>query len=189
MPHPRCGSAAIILDARSQTRFHYRVKNMFNPRFRLLLAGIILLVGGILFEEKHRAATHRQQHPTTPELSYALPTDGLEFVLTTNSGLETNLSLWFNPARETHNEGLAYANILFQSQLSDAAAAYERMLRPVAGENFHLPSVNVADKSLNYSLFSIGNFSASFSLTPVLASPQAILPTEIKPGLGGSFNF
>lgn len=165
------------------------MKNIFNPRFRLLLAGIILLAGGIIFAEKHRAATLHEHRLVTPELTYTLPQDGREFVTTTNSGLETNLSLWFNPVRETHDDGLAYANVLFQSELADAAAAYDRMERPLAGESFHLPSVNVADKSLNYSLFSIGKFSASLSLTPVLTSPSAIIPTEIKPGLGGSFNF
>jgi len=164
------------------------VNRLFNPRFRLLLAGIILLVGGIIFEEKHRAATHAHEHPATPAPAAARPPVGLEF-LTTKSGLETNLNLWFNPLVENHDDNLTYARVLFQSQLSDSAMAYERMGRSVPGENFHLPTVNVADKSLNYSLFSIGNFSASLSLTPVLASPSAIIPTEIKPGLGGSFNF
>jgi len=164
------------------------VRKIFNPRFRLLLAGIILLVGGIIYEEKHRAATHHQTHLITAQLTYTLPPDAREFVMT-NSGLTTNLNLWFNPVRETHDDGLAYANVIFQSELTDATMAYERMERPMAGANFHLPSVNVADKSLNYSLFSIGHFSASLSLTPILTSPSAIIPTEIKPGLGGSFNF
>jgi hypothetical protein len=164
------------------------VKNIFNPRFRLLLAGIILLVGGIIFAEKHHAATIKEHHLVTPELTYALPQDGRELV-TTSSGLETNLSLWFNPVRESHDDGLTYASVLFQSELGDAAAAYDRMERPVTGENFHFPSMNLADKSVNYSLFSIGKFSASLNLTPVLASPQAIIPTEIKPGMGGSFDF
>ena len=164
------------------------MKNIFNPRFGLLLAGIILLVGGIIFAGKHRAATLRQQHIIKPELTYALPPDRRELVRPASS-LETNVSLWFNPVRQIHDDGLTYAGVLFQSKLGDAAAAYDRIEKPVTGENFNLPSMNLTDKSVNYSLFSIGNFSASFSLTPVLASPQAIIPTEIKPGLGGSFNF
>ena len=164
------------------------MKNIFNPRFLLLLAGIILIISGIIFAEKHRAGTLHEHHLITPELTYALPQDGREF-MTTSNRVETSASLWFNPVREIHDDGLTYASVLFQSELGDAAAAYDRMERPVAGVNFHFPSMNLADKSVNYSLFSIGKFSASFSLTPILASPQAIIPTEIKPGLGGSFNF
>jgi hypothetical protein len=180
--------AAIILAGHPQTRFHGYMKNIFNPRFGLLLAGIILLVGGIIFAGKHRAATVHEHHLITPTLTYALPPDGRELVLPAST-LETNVSLWFDPVREIHDDGMTYASVLFQSQLGDAAAAYDRMEKPVTGENFQFPSMNLADKSVNYSLFSIGKFSASFSLTPILASPQAIIPTEIKPGLGGSFNF
>jgi len=159
--------------------------NIFNPRFRLLLAGIILLAGGIVFEEKHRAATI--PHITPPELAYSVPADGAEFPAT-NKSFSDNVNLWFNPAREIHADDLTYARVLFQSELG-GAAAYDRVENRIASRKINLPSMDVADKTVHYSLFSIGNFTASLQLTPILPTPQTIIPTEIKPGLGGSFNF
>jgi hypothetical protein len=179
-------AAAIILAAHSQTRFHGRVKKTFHPRLPLLLAGIILLAGGIVYEEKHRAATTHHLQPT--ELAYSLPYAGAEFPAT-NQNFSDSANLWLNPAREIHDDDLTYARVLFQSELGDPAAAYDRVETRAADGKINLPSMDITDKSVNYSIFTIGNFTASLHLTPVLANPQSIIPTDIKPGLGGSFNF
>jgi multidrug efflux pump subunit AcrB len=162
------------------------VPNIFHPRFRLILAAIILLAGGIVYEEKHRAATI--PHITPPELAYSVPYDGAEFPAT-NENFSDRVNLWFNPAQEIHADDLTYATVILQSELGDEASAYDRVQTRVADGKINLPSVDITDKSVNYSIFTIGNFTASLHLTPVLANPQAIIPTEIKPGLGGSFDF
>jgi hypothetical protein len=178
---------AIILDANSQTRFYGGVMKISRPRFRLILAGIILLVGGIVFEEKHRAATLNSHHIAAPELTYAVQREITDFPANNNFGADVNL--WFNPGRQIHDDdGVAYARVLFQSELSELEA-YERIKPSLGDKKINLPSMNMADKSVNYSLFTIGNFTANLKLTPVLPTPQAIIPTEIKPGLGGSFSF
>ena len=162
--------------------------NIFNPRFRLLLAGIILLAGGIVFEGKHRAATFHGHQITAPELTYAVPYDGAEFPAT-NKNFSDSVNLWFNPGREIHDDSLAYGGILLQSELGSAPMVYDWTEHPDAGEKIQPSPLTVADKAVHYSLFNLGNFSATLNLTPVLATPQAIIPTEIKPGLSGSFNF
>jgi hypothetical protein len=181
-------ATAIILDANPQTRFHGGVMNISRPRFRLILAGIILLISGIIFAEKHHAATLNAHHIISPELTYTVPPDSAE-LSATNKSFSDSVNLWFNPAQEIHYDCMTYARVLFQSELVDTAAAYDRVETRNADRKINLPSMNIADKSVNYSLFTIGNFTANLNLTPVLPTPQAIIPTEIKPGLGGSFSF
>ena len=47
----------------------------------------------------------------------------------------------------------------------------------------------MVDKDIVYSLFSLGHFKATLNMTPVKARPEDLIPTQIKPGLGGSFDF
>lgn len=161
------------------------MKKIFPPRFRLILAGIILLVGGIMFEEKHRAAT--LHHIVPPELTYASPANDAA-VTAGNDIFSDSTNLWSTSPQEIPNDDLTYARVFFQSELG-AAAAYDRVQNRVADQKINLPSMDIADKSVNYSIFTIGNFSASLHLTPVLPNPQALIPTDIKPGVGGSISF
>ncbi|MDD5140035.1 MAG: hypothetical protein PHY43_07240 [Verrucomicrobiales bacterium] len=47
----------------------------------------------------------------------------------------------------------------------------------------------MVNKDFTYALFFLGNFKANLNMTPVKAKPAGLIPTQIKPGLGGSFDF
>jgi hypothetical protein len=162
--------------------------NIFKPRSRWILAGIILLVGGIVFEEKHRAATLHRHPIAPPRLAYSLPDENAESAAT-NKNFSDSVSLWFNPDREIHDDDMAYASVLFQSALGNEPVVRDWTEHPDPDAKIHPSSLTVDGKTINYSIFHAGNFTATLNLTPVLPNQQAIIPTEVKPGLGGSFSF
>ena len=162
----------------------------FNSRRRLIVTGIILLAGGVIFEEWHRASTitaHHLPHPAT-ELTDTANDAGTEFLMT-NKNFEAAVDLWQNPAVRTHAGAITYANFVFQSELNAFPVDFDRIAKRGDDWKSHALPFTMVDKDIAYALFSIGNFKATLNLTPVKADPKDLLPTQIKPGLGGSFDF
>lgn len=162
----------------------------FNSRRRLLVAALILLAGGVIFEEWHRAATVMAPHHPHPAMALTDTADdaGTEFLMT-NSDYAAGIDLWLNPAVRTRDTEISYANFVFQSELHNSPLDFDRLVtRGDAGKSHPLP-LTVIDKDVVYSLFSVGHFKATLNLTPVKAKPEDLIPTQIKPGLGGSLDF
>ena len=183
-------TAAIFLDAFPQTRFHWGMMNVFRSRSRLILAAMILLAGGVVFEEWHHAGTISGHHLPHPALALAdMPEDaGTEFLMT-NKNFAAAVDLWQNPAIPTHVANISYANFVFQSELQLSPLDFDRLATRGDGGQSHALPLTVVDKNLVYALFSLGKFKATLNLTPVKAKPEDLLPTQLKPGLGGSFDF
>ena len=164
--------------------------NVFNSRRRVIVAALILLAGGVVFEEWHHAATlpaHHFPHPATA-LTDTADDAGTEFLMT-NKNFAAAVDLWLNPAVRTHVANISYANFVFQSELHITPLDFDRVAtRGDEGKSYKLPLM-VVDKDIAYGLFSIGNFRATLNLTPVKADPKDLIPTQIKPGLGGSLDF
>lgn len=162
--------------------------NVFRSRHRLIVAAVILLAGGVVFEEWHRAGTHYPHEAAHLAMAVTLPTDdaSTEFVMT-NKDFEANVDLWLNPGVPAYDTDISYANFVFQSALHPVD--YAQLAARPADENNPLPFLHMVDKDITYSLFSIGNFKATLNMTPVKARPEDLFPTQLKPGLGGSFDF
>jgi hypothetical protein len=143
--------------------------------------GIILLVAGILFEEKHRAET--MKHRLHPD-ALTNPADEL-FVVQENNFYDY-VDLWGDPwvkANEPHlknNSSLAVAN--------SAMRASAEKFQPRVGDK-NDPVVTVRNQQLDYNLLNFGGFKLSVDLKPAYATPEAILPNRIDPGISGSFSF
>jgi hypothetical protein len=160
---------------------------VFNSRRRLIMAVSILLAGGVVFEKWHRAGTVTARYPPT-DLANAPTNSSTEFVMT-NKNFEANIDLWLNPGVRTHVVNISYANFVFQSELHISPLDFDRLAtRGDDGRSYALPFAMV-DKDIIYSLFSLGSFKATFNLTPTKARPEDLFPTQLKPGLGGSFDF
>jgi len=164
--------------------------NLSSSRRRVVVAALILLAGGVVFEEWHRAGTITAHQPPHPALALTDTADdaGTEFLLT-NENFSAAVDLWQNPAVHTHVADITYANFVFQSELQLSPLDFDRLAtRGDGGQSRALP-LTVVDKDIIYSLFSLGKFKATLNLTPVKAKPEDLLPTQLKPGLGGSFDF
>ena len=162
--------------------------NIFRSRRRLIVAGIILLAGGVVFEEWHRAGTiaaHHDHYPPT-ELARAAVDASTEFVMT-NKNFAANVDLWLNPGVPAYDADITYANYVFQSALRPVD--FDRLSTRVTDLNNPVSFLTMVDKDITYSLFSIGSFKATFNMTPTKAKPEDLFPTQLKPGLGGSFDF
>jgi len=160
---------------------------VFNSRRRRIMTVMILLAGGVVFEEWHRAGTMAHHHPAT-KLTDTADEAGTEFLLT-NSDYAAGINLWLNPAVRRRDTEISYANFVFQSELHILPEDFDRLAtRGEGGKSYPLP-LTMAGKDINYSLFSVGHFKASLNLTPVKAKPADLIPTQIKPGLGGSLDF
>lgn len=160
---------------------------VFNSRRRVLVAGIILLAGGVVFEEWHRAATIMAHHPAT-ELVDTADDAGTEFLMT-NKNFEAAVNLWQNPVVRPHAANITYANFVFQSELHMSLADFDRLATRDDAGSRTAPALTMVDKDIAYALFSVGNFKANVTLTPVKADPKDLIPTQVKPGVGGSFDF
>jgi hypothetical protein len=147
----------------------------------LLLAGIILLAGGVLYEEKHRAATVRH-HIVAPDVSYA----ELEALsLATNANFSDNINLWDNPRIKIGGAGLNYSSMAFQKDLPPAS--FEK-IQPAHGDETE-PALTVLDREVIYALFAKRDFTLTLKLKPEYSSPQALVPSHLDPGIGGSISF
>ena len=162
----------------------------FNSRRRLIVAAAILLAGGVVFEEWHRAGTITAHHPPHPAMALTDTADdaGTEFLLT-NKEFAAGIDLWLNPAVRSLDTEISYANFVFQSELHILPTDFDRFATHGDDGKSHPLPLTMVDKDIIYSLFSIGKFKATLNLTPVKADPKDLIPTQIKPGLGGSLDF
>jgi hypothetical protein len=150
-------------------------------RYLVLLAGIILVAGGALFEEKHHAATIKNHIPP-PEPEYPrLLTPPVE----TQSSFLGYADLWNSPWMKKPDTGPVYADFIFQNDLDPAG--FEKIhVKP--GDKTE-PVITVQNREAAYSLFNAGGFKLTINLKPAYATPEAILPNHIDPSVGGSFSF
>lgn len=160
--------------------------NVFRSRRRLILAGIILLAGGVVFEEWHRAGTIAVHHKSPTELANPPVDVSTEFVMT-NQNYEATVDLWQNPGVPVYDTDISYANFVFQSAFRPVD--FERLALPATDWKSPASFLTMVHKDIVYSLFSIGSFKATFNMTPTKAKPEDLFPTQLKPGLGGSFDF
>jgi hypothetical protein len=160
--------------------------NVFRSRHRLIVAVIILLAGGVVFAEWHRAVAIAAHHFPSTELTNPAVDVSTEFVMT-NKNYEATVDLWLNPGVPVYDTDISYANYMFESALHPVD--YTQLPAPVTEFNNPASFVNVVHKDITYSLFTIGSFKATFNMTPTKAKPDDLFPTQLKPGLGGSFDF
>ena len=147
----------------------------------LIFIGIILLAGGVLFEERHRAAT-LISHIAAPDLEYAaLETQSLA----TNESFSASVNLWNNSLGTIGGAGLNYTRASFQTDLTPASLD---RLQPVS-VNKTEPVITVMDREVAYALFASRDFTLTLDLKPEYSNPSALMPSHIDPGIRGSFSF
>lgn len=160
--------------------------NVCNSR-RLPGAAIILLAGGVGYEAWHHPGTLPPHYPPT-DLTTPAADVRTEFVMT-NQNYEANGDLWLNPGVPVYATDISYANCVFPSDRRISPMDFDQLAIPASDWNRPAPFLTVVDKDITYPLFSIGNFKATLNLTPTKAKPDDLFPTQLKPGLGGSFGF
>jgi hypothetical protein len=142
--------------------------------------GIILLVAGVLFEEKHRAETlNHRLHPA------ALTNPATELFDIKENNFYEYVDLWGDPWVKTDDP-----------DLNNSSIAVENAAKPASAEQFRLrvgdktdPLLTVEDKKISYSFLDLGSLKLNVNLKPAYATPEAILPNRIDPGISGSFSF
>jgi hypothetical protein len=154
---------------------------LFNMKRPLILAGIILLAGGVLYEEKHRAATVGH-HIVAPDLSYA---ELEEQSLATNDSFSGSINLWDNPRMKIDAVGLNNTGAAFQRDLT--SASFEK-IQPASGNETE-PALTVLDREVVYALFAKRDFTLTLNLKPEYSAAQPLMPSHIDPGIGGSISF
>ena len=154
-------------------------------KYLALLIGVILLVAGVLFEEKHRAATmkhHIENHLAAPkpELSRILEPE-----IETPSPFAGYADLWGDPQAKNPEPAQTYQ--LIANEKSLAPVASEKILaRPGVQSE---PAFTLQNHEAAYEFFSGGSFKLTLNLKPIYGAPDAILPNHVNPGIGGSFSF
>jgi hypothetical protein len=154
-------------------------------RYLVLLVVIVLAAGVFLFEEQHRAATikyHVVNHIPPPE-SEAPRLEAAPVVRGNN--FADYADLWGNPRMKNPDTDMAYSGYAFQKEF--APAGPEKILaRPVVETE---PLLTVQDREAAFAIFSAAGFRLTFNLKPAYATPEALLPNRIDPGIRGSFSF
>ncbi len=150
-------------------------------RYLVMLVGIILVVGGVLFEEKHRAETFKN-HIAPPELEYARL---LRQPAETKTNFADYASLWGSPWTQNPDPDLAYSSLTFQKDLVPAGSE-KILVRPGVKTE---PVLTVQDREATYAIFSGGGFKLTVNLKPAYATPDSLLPNHLDPSIGGSFSF
>jgi hypothetical protein len=123
-------------------------------------------------------------HIIAPELIYSVPYISAELIKTNKFFGET-IDLW----RASTNSGIPNARYALQSELDNKSATYNWATNDNEDGNSHPSRLTVENKAVNYSLFTSGDFSAALNLTPLYLRPQDNIPTQVIPGLSGSFHF
>jgi len=142
--------------------------------------GIILLVAGVLFEEKHRAET--MKHHLHPDI-FTDPAPAL-FVVQENHFYDY-VDLWGDPWVKTDDPHLSHSSL-----------AVANSTRPASTEKFQSRpdhqadlALTVQDRQIVYPVLDLGGFKLNVNLKPAYATPEALVPTRIDPGISGSFSF
>jgi len=147
----------------------------------LALAGGVLLVKAVWQESKLPAATG-ESHITTPVLTY----EKMDWPQTaTNSGFQDKTYLSLVQPVIIPDPDLYRASLNFQSDFPDESFDHLSP-RPDGATKSRL---KVADRKLNYDLIDSGDFALKLNLKPAYASPEALIPTSLDPGLGISLKF
>jgi hypothetical protein len=154
-------------------------------RYLVLLVVVILAAGVFLFEEQHRAATvtHHVVNLIPPPESEAPRL--LAPTVTRENHFAEYADLWGNPGAKYPDTDLAYSSLAFQKDL--AAPASDKILAKPDMKTE--PVLTVQDREAAYALFNLGGFKMTLNLKPAYATPEALLPNHIDPGIGGSFSF
>jgi hypothetical protein len=142
--------------------------------------GIILLVGGILFEEKHRAETIKNHLPPV-----VLGDPAAAPYMVRGNNFSDYVDLWGDPWVKTAHADSGYASLVFEND--PKTASFEKFQSKLDYEA--APMITVQDREVAYALFQAGSFTLKLNLKPAYPNPEAILPTRIDASLGGSFSF
>ena len=147
----------------------------------LALIAVVLFVSGIVFEAKHRAATLKNH---IPPVESAYPDMEAQYLIT-NSDFAGHVDLWGAPMVKTPQVNYNYGSQAFKDNLTPAN--FEKLQATV---NYKTePVLTVLDREIAVALFSIGDFNMTLNLKPAYANPDAIMPSHIDAGIGGSFSF
>ena len=145
-----------------------------------LIIGIILLVAGVLFEEKHRAETLKHHlHPGV------LTDPASELFAVQENNFHDYVDLWGDPWVKTDDPYLNNSSLVVANS---ARPASSEKFQPRAGDK-NDPVLTVRDQQLDYNVLNFGGFKLNVDLKPAYATPEAILPNRIDPGISGSFTF
>jgi hypothetical protein len=142
--------------------------------------GIILLVGGILFEEKHRAETIKNHLPPV-----VLGDPAAAPYVVWDNNFSDYVDLWGDPKVKTSHADSGYASFVFEND--PKTASFEKFQSKLDYEA--APVITMQDREVAYALFQAGSFTLKLNLKPAYPNPEAILPTRIDASLGGSFSF
>ena len=145
------------------------------------LFGIILLMGAILHVKQPPAATS-QSHLTTPVLTYTKMDRPHP---ATNSGFLDDIKISFDPPVTIHDPDLDRASLNLQRDLPSGSFAE---LQPGPGDATK-HALTVADRQLNYELYSSEGFAFKLNLKPENPNPEAAIPMGLDPGFGISLKF
>lgn len=143
--------------------------------------GIALLTGGIMFGAKHRAGAVKN-HIVPPKLAYNHLTAPFQIP---DSDFADNVNLWGAPAGKIYQANLGYTGLNFQNEL--ASANFEKFQTPLNFKN--APAFTVMNRELGVPFFEAGTFIMTFNLKPAYANPDALMPSRIDTGIGGTFSF
>jgi hypothetical protein len=148
-----------------------------------MLIGIILLLGCVLFEEKHRAATAQKHLAPSGLTDPPAPFPAEDPFKASN--FSDQVDLWGEPWVKTPT-----------ADLNDAGLNFLNGLKPASFEKFQSrldyktePVVTVLDREVACALFELGGFKLSLNLKPAYPNPEALLPSRIDPAIRGSFSF
>jgi hypothetical protein len=141
---------------------------------------IILLVAGVLFEEKHRAQTMKNHLPPV-----VLGDPAEAPYLVKDSNFSDNVDLWGNSQGKTGEADSGYISLTFQNDLK--SANFEKFQSQLDDKSESV--LTVQDREVAYALFEVGGFTLTLNLKPAYPNPQALLPTRLDAGIGGSFSF
>jgi hypothetical protein len=147
-----------------------------------LIIGIILLLGGVVFEEKHRAETVKKH--TFPAISTEQDPEEDTYLIP-KSNFSGQVDLWGDPWVKTDDPDLTYASLAFKNGLKEASIE-KFQARPDNGAE---PVLTVLDRQVAYALFELGGVKLKFNLKPAFPNPEALLPTRLDPSITGSFSF
>lgn len=144
--------------------------------------GIILLEGGVLFEEKHRAETVKQ-HPHPAAWTDPDPAGIAEVIQSRN--FSDQVDLWGDPRMKTDVPDFSYAYLAFGNDPKPASVEKFKSRLDSKTE----PVLTVQERQVGYSLLDFRGFKLNVNLKPAYSTPEALMPTRIDPGISGSFNF
>jgi hypothetical protein len=142
--------------------------------------GVILLLAGIVFEEKHRAETIKNHLPPMAMRDPA----AAPYVVKDNN-FSDYADLWGDPWEKADGPVVSYSSLALGND--HHAASFEKFQSRLEGKTDQL--LTVQNRQLDYTLLDLGSFKLNVNLKPGYTTPEALLPTRIDPGISGGFSF